>query len=154
MYKKNISTENVPIINYQSSLQEIKYTYRLLQVKNNRDLNINFTNNMVKISISLLEKVFDGKKTYFGITPNIVGYSKVAQIQLQDLNIETEQLSGEIFNRESTHPAFKIAATLIPGMIYYSSTRSNNTNISNESNDTEAQKKAKIDNAISEIENI
>jgi hypothetical protein len=152
LYKKNISVENVPIVNYKSSLAEIKYTYRLLQVKNNRDLNINFTNNMVKISISLLEKVFDGKKTYFGITPNIVGYSKVAQLQLQDLHIESEQLSGEIFNRESTHPAFKIAAALIPGMIYYSSTRTNNSVVEN--SDSETKKKAKMEEAISEIENI
>jgi hypothetical protein len=149
LVKKNINIDNVPIITYDSSLPEIKYTYRLLQVKNNRDLNINFTNNMVKISISLLEKVFDGQKTYFGITPNIVGYSKIAQITLQDLNIEAEQLSGEIFNRQNTNPAFKIAAAIIPGMIYYST---RNNQFMQPNNNTE--KKPNMDELISEIDNL
>lgn len=149
--KKDINIDNVPIVTYNSSLPEIKYTYRLLQVKNNRDLNINFTNTMVKISISLLEKVFDGQKTYFGITPNLTGYSKIAHITLQDLNLEAEQLSGEIFNRQSTNPALKIAAAIIPGMIYYS-TRNMSTPNSIQSETTENKKN--IDDMISEINDI
>ncbi len=148
LVKKQINIDNVPIINYESNLQEIKYTYKLLQVKNNRDLNINFTNNIVKIGTSLLEKMCDGKKSYFGIKPNLVGYTKVVQYQLKDLNIEAEQISGEIFNRQSTSPMLKIAAAIIPGMFYYATSRSGTVPSEN------YQQKNNIDEAMSEIQNI
>ena len=149
LIKKQISIDNVPDITRESSYQEIVYAYKLLQVKNNRNLNINFTNDIIKIGTTLLEKICDGKKSYFGIKPNLVGYTKVVQYQLRDLNIESEQISGEIFNRQSTSPALKIAAAIIPGMFYYATSRSGMATDTNEH-----IKKNNIDEAMSEIQNI
>lgn len=149
--KKKINLDNVPIVNYSSSLQEIKYTYRLLQIKNNRDLTINLTNTVIKVGVNFLEKVFDGNKTYFGVSPNLTGYNKVVQLQLKDLNIESEQISSDFFNRQSASPALKMALALIPGMIYYSTSRGPN---SSTSDSQPSQKKINLDDAISDIENL
>lgn len=153
--KKKINLDNVPLVNYSSTLQEIKYTYRLLQIKNNRDLTINLTNTVIKVGVNFLEKVFDGNKTYFGVSPNLTGYNKVVQLQLKDLNIESEQISSDFFNRQSASPALKMALALIPGMIYYSTSRGPSiTNSSDSQISDQAQKKINLDDAISDIENL
>lgn len=118
--KEEVNLDNVPIVNYNSSINEIQYTYRILMIKNNRDLNIDLTGNVIKGVSKILEKVFDGKKSYFGLTLDLTGYTDTVDIQLRRLDVETEKVAGEFMNKTELNPYYKIALYLIPGMIAHS----------------------------------
>lgn len=118
--KEEVNLENVPLVNYNSSINEIQYTYRILMIKNNRDLNIDLTGNVIKGMSKILEKVFDGKKTYFGVTLDLTGYTDTVDIQLRRLDVETEKIAGNFMNKTELNPYYKIGLYLIPGMIAHS----------------------------------
>mgnify|MGYP003434521859 FL=1 len=118
--KEEVNLENVPMVNYNSSISEIQYTYRILMIKNNRDLNIDLTGNVIKGMSKVLEKVFDGKKSYFGVTLDLTGYTDTVDIQLRRLDVETEKIAGNFMNKTELNPYYKIGLYLIPGMIAHS----------------------------------
>ena len=118
--KEEVNLDNVPLVNYNSSMNEIQYTYRILMIKNNRDLNIDLTGNVIKGVSKVLEKIFDGKKSYFGMTLDLTGYTDTVDIQLRRLDVETEKVAGEFMNKTELNPYYKIALYLVPGMIAHS----------------------------------
>lgn len=118
--KNEVNLENVPVVNYNSSINEIYYTHRILMIKNNRDLNIDLTGNVIKGVSKILEKVFDGKKSYFGVTLDLTGYTDTVDIQLRRLEPETEKIAGNIMNKTELNPYYKIGLYLVPGMIAHS----------------------------------
>ena len=145
--QQDVNLDNVPVVDYNSSLNEIEFAYRILMIKNNRDINIEATNNIIIGGIRVMEKIFNGERSFGGFKPDITGYSNTADITLRRLNLETEKIGSTFLNKEGSHPYYKIAMVLVPGMIAHSLTRQKRSNDS-------IYNKKDLSDALNEIDRI
>ena len=144
--QQDVNLTNVPIVTFESTINEIEFAYRILMIKNNRDINIDITNNIILGGIRVLEKFLNGERSFGGFKPNITGYSTTADITLRRLNLETEKIASEIMNKE-INPYYKIAMALIPGLIAHSLTKQKRAN-------DNLYKADNLEDALSEIKDI
>ena len=116
--KVNIS--NVPIVSFDSPLKDIDFTYRMLAIKHSRDRYREFADDCILTGIGILETVFDGKKQYFGFSPDLTGYSATAINKLRKVRPQTSNLVGEFMKQIEFSPGLLLLCEFIPSMISHS----------------------------------
>ena len=70
-----------------------------------------------------LERVFDGENDYFGMQPDLTGYSDTVRVKLRRLRYETSTIAGTIMEKYDLSPMTRICMELIPSMFIHSTLR-------------------------------
>ena len=78
------------------------------------------------ISISFLfnskrsKFLFDGKKEYFGLQPDLLGWSETVKVKLRRLKFETSEIVSNTIRKRNISSGARLAMELLPSMFLYS----------------------------------
>jgi hypothetical protein len=70
-----------------------------------------------------LEWAFDGKKTYFGFVPNLVGWHNTVAVRLRQMKYDTSAIVSDIVRDYNMGSATRVALEIIPSAFLYSKMR-------------------------------
>lgn len=118
-----INIENVPKVNKNSSLSEINAVYKSLNSKNDRSRNCSLANEIILFAAGGLEEAFDGKRQWFGYTPDLTGWSDTVKIKLRRMRYETSTLVQEVMQKYQIGPGWRLFLELVPSLFTYSKNR-------------------------------
>ncbi len=102
------------------SLDEIMKIRQHLRLKNDRNRSRSFAEESFLAVAHGLETLFDGKKQYFGRSPDLTDWSATVNIKLRRMRFDTSSFVNNIMRSYNFGPATRIALELIPSMFLYS----------------------------------
>ena len=97
---------------------------------------------------SLLEMMFNGKHEYFGVKPDITGYSDVVKSKLKRIRPEVSNGVSRFVSKHNVGMGTRLAMELLPSLI----TQSQRRKLQN--NDTISYKKESIRSHLSDLNNM
>ncbi|MGL5935450.1 MAG: hypothetical protein ACRCZI_07480 [Cetobacterium sp.] len=119
-----VNLSNVPMVSKNNSLSDITNIYKILKLKNDRNRYCSFAEEMILSCAYGLESMFDGKKPWFGYTPDLVGWSSTVRIKLRRSRFQTSTLVKDIMHNYNMGPGFQLFLELVPSMFLYSRAKS------------------------------
>ena len=124
----NYKLDSVHIVNQDSSYETIESTLRHLRHKMDRVMSCEFAESFILMAAYGLEDVFDGKKNWFGYTPDLTGWSNSVQIKLRRMRHTTSQMVSQVMFDYGVSPGMRLAMELIPSAVLHSRMRKNEVN--------------------------
>jgi len=121
--RDGINLRNVNNVDFSSSLDEIDHVYRILLIKNNRDRYRELAEDCVLTLSAGLERIFDGENEYFGMQPDLTGYSDVVKAKLRRLRYETSTIASNVMEKFEFTPLTRICIELLPSAFIHSTRR-------------------------------
>lgn len=118
-----IDISGVPTLNKQSSMKDIQNVYKILRLKNDRNRYCSFAEEMILSGAYGLEYLFDGKKDWWGRTPDLTDWSSTVKVKLRRLRYETSTFVSDIMQEYNLSPGIRLALELLPSMFLYSRSR-------------------------------
>ena len=137
-----VELKNVPLVNKNSSMSDIKNVYKVLSIKNDRNRYCSFAEELILAGAYGIEYVFDGKNEYMGRKPDLTGWSNTVRIKLRRCRFETSTLVREIMQDYNMGSGWRLALELIPSLFLFS----RNTKLARSNDDGDD-----YDNAISNL---
>ena len=117
---EGIPLDTVPEITIHSTDDEIDQVHSILIVKNDRSRYVTLTDEIILSFGKVLEFVFDGKKKYFGHSPNYTGYTDdVLQNRLHRVRYDGSQMISDSMDAWGLGRKTKMALEFIPSLISY-----------------------------------
>ena len=144
-----VKHDDIPVVSMSNSLDEIENVYKQLRYRNDHARYCGFANEIAQVGAGGLEYLFDGEKKYFGVKPDLTGWSSTLNIKMRRLNYETSSIVGDCMRSNDLGNVSRLCLELIPSMILHMKMRSNKTGkTASRPSDKEVQ------NAINGIRNI
>jgi len=119
----SVDLSNIPLVNANSSMADIRQVHKILVLKNQRNRYCTIADDVILMMVYGLESVFDGKKEYFGRKPNLSGWNTTVKMKLRRMRYETSTLVREVMQSYHISPWMRIGIEFIPSMIAYSAER-------------------------------
>lgn len=118
-----VDVSGVPSINKQSSMKDVRDVYKILRLKNDRNRYCSFAEEIILAGAYGLEYMFDGKKVWFGRTPDLTDWSSTIKVKLRRMRYETSTFVQEVMQEYNMSAGMRLALELIPSMFLYSRNR-------------------------------
>ena len=128
---EKINTKSVQKVDINSSLEDIEAVLKWLTMKNDRNRFGTLGEEIILMGCKLLEKVFDGKKVYFGSRPDLTGWSATARTKLVRSRYHTSMIVSEIINEKNITPTTRLVLELVPNAMLYASRKKMDTTFDN-----------------------
>lgn len=113
----------IPNVTSNNSYDECKSVLKILLLKNDRKRYCTFAEEFILLGATGVEWLFDGKKSYFGHTPDMTDWHKSVQSKLRRMRHDTSNLVGGIMRKHNLGSATRLALELLPSMFLYSKMR-------------------------------
>jgi flagellar biosynthesis protein FlhF len=97
--RDGVNLNKIKNVDYNSPLDDIDQVYRILLIKNNRDRYRELAEDVILTISNSLERVFDGENEYFGMQPDLTGYSDTVRVKLRRLRYETSTIAGNVMEK-------------------------------------------------------
>jgi hypothetical protein len=120
-----ISLDKIPKVDYNTDLEKIEYVTKLLMLKSNRNRYASLGEEFILAMASGLEMVCNGDREFFGLRPDLQGYSDVVKVKLRRLRNETSQVVGNVVEKYEISPFTTLLIELIPSLFLHSKRRKN-----------------------------
>lgn len=132
-----VNLNRIPKVDHSSELDKIEYVAKLLMLKVNRNRYSNMGEELLLTAAGALEILCDGKREFFGIKPNLVGYPDVVKVKLRRVKNETSQIVSNVVEKYEISPFMTLLIELVPSLFLHSKRRSNQVydNLYNDLND-------------------
>lgn len=121
---EDIDISRIPKVNEHSTAKEIFDAHKALRYKYDRNQYSGFADEMILSGAYFLEELFDGKKMYFGYTPNLGGWSSVVQVKLRRNRVATSELVASFMRDNNIGPGMSLLLELLPSAFIYSNRKS------------------------------
>jgi hypothetical protein len=108
---------------YDAPLRKIEEVHRRLTFKYNKLKYNSIAEEALVAGASLLEMVFNGKHTYFGVKPDITGYSDVVKSKLKRIRVETSTAVSRFVSKNQIGVMPRLMMELLPSLITQSQRR-------------------------------
>lgn len=118
-----VDISGVPTINKQSNIKDIQNVYKILRLKNDRNRYCSFAEELILSGAYGMEYLFDGKKEWFGKTPDLTDWSSTVKVKLRRMRYETSTFVGEVMQEYNLTAGVRLALELLPSMFLYSRNR-------------------------------
>lgn len=118
-----VDISGVPNINKQSNMKDIQNVYKILRLKNDRNRYCSFAEELILSGAYGMEYLFDGKKEWFGKTPDLTDWSSTVKVKLRRMRYETSTFVGEVMQEYNLTAGVRLALELLPSMFLYSRNR-------------------------------
>jgi len=118
-----INISRIPKVDRDSSLEQIKSVLKWLTIKNDRMRYGTLADEIILAGCGALERIFDGKKQYFGTSPDLTGWSDSARIKLSRSRYVTSSMVGNVFSSTNIGPASRLFIEFLPSIMLYSQRR-------------------------------
>jgi hypothetical protein len=115
--------KRIPNVDHTNSLEEIDNVLRLLTLKNDRKRCCTFAEECVLLGAHGVEYLFNGKKSYFGVKPDMVDWHKTVAVKLRRMRHDTSNVVSNIMQKYNLGSGTRIFLELIPSMFLYSKMR-------------------------------
>lgn len=125
----NERVDNIPTVTSDAPLSQIKAVARMYESRNKRKRTASIFEDLFNVACMAMEYFFDGEKDYFGVKPDMRGYSQTANMKLRRMQNETSTLVTNFTTNNGISPLGMIALELVPSAIYYSSRNKSNYNL-------------------------
>jgi hypothetical protein len=120
--------DKIPRPNQDSSYELVENVLKRLRLKNDSARYSTTANEIILWAIDELEEIFNGKQTFFGrYRPNLVGFSKHAQVKLRSMRPETFAIMSNFMQDYNIHPVARILLEIVPSMVVYSHNKNRHT---------------------------
>jgi hypothetical protein len=139
-------------VSYEAPLKRIEEVHRRLTFKYNKLKYNSIAEEALVAGASVLEMIFNGKNSYFGVRPDITGYSDVVKSKLKRIRVETSTAVSKFVAKNQIGVLPRLMMELLPSLITQSQRRklqagdSLNANVS--------YKKSSIRSHISDLNNM
>jgi hypothetical protein len=118
-----VDISGVPSINKQSKMSDIQNIYKILRLKNDRNRYCSFAEELILSGAYGMEYMFDGKKEWFGKTPDLTDWSSTVKVKLRRMRYETSTFVGQVMQEYNLSAGMRLALELLPSMFLYSRNR-------------------------------
>ncbi len=118
----------IPTVTTDSPIEEIENVHKILRIKNDRSRYCTFAEELILAGSSVLEMVFDGKKTYLGRQPDLRGWSSTVSVKLRRMRYDTSTFVSNMMQGYDFGHGLRIALELLPSVILYSKMRKSQYN--------------------------
>jgi hypothetical protein len=135
-------------VDYNDPIKRIEEVHRRLTFKFNKLKYTSIAEEMLIAGSSLLEMMFNGKHEYFGVKPDITGYSDVVKSKLKRIRPEVSNGVSRFVSKHNVGMGTRLAMELLPSLI----TQSQRRKLQN--NDTISYKKESIRSHLSDLNNM
>tara|TARA_B100001758_G_C18416750_1_gene620713 strand:- start:3065 stop:4081 length:1017 start_codon:yes stop_codon:yes gene_type:complete len=115
-----IDISRVPKASINDDYKTIKNIYKILKLKNDRNRLSSLADESILLLAAGIEYVFDGEKEYFGLKPNLIGWSDTLRIKLRRLRFETSSVISSIVQDYRISPGMRLFLEIVPSMVLYS----------------------------------
>ncbi len=109
-----VDVKDVKIPTQADNLEDIEVLYKSLLYKFDAIRYTETGMNVMTLFVYGLEWLFDGKKKYFGVKPNLSGWHSTASVKMQRVSFPISQKVSAIMNDYDYDDAYRIALELIP----------------------------------------
>ena len=135
-------------VEYSDPIKRIEEVHRRLTFKFNKLKYTSIAEEMLIAGSSLLEMMFNGMHEYFGVKPDITGYSDVVKSKLKRIRPEVSNGVSRFVSKHNVGMGTRLAMELLPSLI----TQSQRRKLQN--NDTISYKKESIRSHLSDLNNM
>lgn len=118
-----IDVSRVPNVDPESKFEKIESVLRTLQLKNDREQYSNMATELIGLGATGAEKIFDGKREFFGTRPDLTGWSATAQAKLHKMRYDTSNVVGQVVSQFRIPSWLRILLSLIPSAFIHSQQR-------------------------------
>lgn len=108
---------------YDAPLKRIEEVHRRLTFRYNKLKYNSIAEEALVAGASLLEMIFNGKHEYFGVKPDITGYSDVVKSKLKRIRVETSTAVSRFVTRNQIGVMPRLMMELLPSLITQSQRR-------------------------------
>jgi hypothetical protein len=119
-----VSIEKIPKVDFTSQLSDIEYVAKLLMLKANRNRYSNMGEEFILAFSSILETIFNGKREFFGVAPNLTNCSDIVKVKLRRVKNETSQIVSNVVEKYEISPLTTVLIELLPSIFLHSRRRS------------------------------
>jgi hypothetical protein len=119
----NVNLSRVPRVDKNSSIEQIKSVLKWLTIKNDRLRFGTLADEIILAGCGALERLFDGKKMYFGTSPDLTGWSDTARVKLSRSRYTTSSIVGNVIQNSNIGPVTRLFIEFVPSIILYSNRR-------------------------------
>ena len=114
----DISTDDIPPVNENNTLDEVENTYKKLNYRHESSRFSDLSNDLAGMGGSLVEWLFDGEKTYpFGLQPDLTGWSSAMQVKMRRHRYETSTALAEVAEKSGMGMWMRLFLDLVPSMV-------------------------------------
>lgn len=110
-------------VSYDMPIKRIDEVYRRLSFKHDKLKYNAIAEEALVAGASLLELVFNGKHEYFGVRPDITGYSDVVKSKLKRIRFETSTAVSRFVSKNKVGLMPRLMMELLPALITQSQKR-------------------------------
>lgn len=139
-------------VSYDAPLKRIEEVHRRLTFKYNKLKYNSIAEEALVAGASLLELIFNGKHEYFGVKPDITGYSDVVKSKLKRIRVETSTAVSRFVAKNNVGVVPRLMMELLPSLITQSQRRK--LQVGDSLNDNVNYKKNSIRSHISDLNNM
>lgn len=118
-----VKVDRIPHVSYESSLQAIEDVHKRLLFKYNKIKYNAIAEEALIACANLLEMMFNGKNEYFGVKPDVIGYSDVVKSKLKRIRFETSTAVSKFVTHYDIGIFPRVAMELLPSLITQSQRR-------------------------------
>ncbi len=117
---RGVNVDNIPFVSRENSFYEVNKVYEMLRSKDDMTRFASIAEEGVAIMAKLAEKIFDGRTEFFGIKPNIVGWSDAAKIKMKSMRLDTSRFVKAVFTKNNLGAGSRVILELVPSMVLFS----------------------------------
>ena len=117
---EKIDLSRVPEVTIKNSMEDIDIVLKVLLYKNNKRRYSSLADDGIMLFAHGIEYLFDGKKTYFGQSPDMTDWHKTVRNKLRRMKNETSEVVNNVMKDYNLGAGARIAIELIPSGILYS----------------------------------
>lgn len=121
LIKMDISVDDIPTVNSESTYEDVRGIYSILRYKKNLNLHYEIARDCVLFGVNQLSYVFDGSKTSWGTMPDLRGWDRTAKHKLKSLKVELSTVVADAFNHYNVGPIGQILLALVPSALIHMS---------------------------------
>ena len=136
----DVNITSVPIVDKDSSIEDIKHSHRLLLQKNDRNRYCSFAEELILAGAKGLEFMFDGEKEWFGKKPDLVGWSNTVQMKLRRSRIQTATFVKDVMGHYKFSSGVRLMLEILPSMFLHTRTGKLSKNYIKENKEQEYKK--------------
>jgi hypothetical protein len=118
-----VDLSRIPKVDRHSSYDDVHATMKALRHKYDHAQYVSLAEEFVLYGAYALADIFDGKRTWWGYTPNLVGWHNVASVKMRRMKVDTGKFVSDFMRDYNIGPGFRLLLELIPSVFLYSKTK-------------------------------
>lgn len=120
-----IKIGDIQLVTTDNTFDEVESVYKQLRYRNDHQRYCGFANEFAQMGALGVEFFFDGKKKYFGMSPDLTGWSTTLGIKMRRLSYETSSLVSDGMREYNVGNFSRVCLELIPSLFLHARMQAN-----------------------------